>query len=112
MTKIRHAIFDLISGNSLVRGRDGRDHTLAAVEAAERLAAAGDEAAIALLASLDIELDDDYDVIDLLEQQVHDCPECRAAMARGERPTFEVAPSVIPRSIRRRMMALNRKQKN
>ncbi len=96
----------------MIRGRDGRDHTLDAVEAAERLAAAGDEFARALLETLDIAVESETDILDVLKQQMHDCPECRAAMARGEQPIIEYGPSVIPRAVRRRMQALARKHKN
>jgi hypothetical protein len=80
------------TGTTMAVGKDGRRHEMPAIAAAEQAAAAGDLEAAALLQSIDFGVDDDgaplsRDEIRALAEQVnHDCPECRAACARGEQP--------------------------
>jgi len=75
---MRNIVFDTDTNTSFVRGRDGTAYSLAEVAAAE--ATPEDPAARALLDNID------YSDATTMEQLLHDCPECRAAMARGEVP--------------------------
>jgi hypothetical protein len=80
------------TGSTRVVSRDGRRHSMDALAAAQRAAADGDAEAAALLQSVDFGVGDDGAVLDeagrdaLVEKIIHDCPECRAARARGEEP--------------------------
>lgn len=67
-----------------VIGHDNRQYSLAEVEQARERAARGDKEALALIASINAATPDKLDMMQIL----HDCPECRAAMARGEKPVF------------------------
>ncbi|MDB4956342.1 MAG: hypothetical protein JWO36_3911 [Myxococcales bacterium] len=86
---MRDIVFDTRTNKSFIRGRDGREHTFDAVSEAERRAADGDAQAIALLESLNVYPDPtSLDPREVMKQILHDCPECRAAMAAGEQPIF------------------------
>ncbi|HVV83132.1 MAG TPA: hypothetical protein VHE35_08625 [Kofleriaceae bacterium] len=80
---------DFQAGTTVAIARDGRRYTMLEIQAAERHARRGDEAAKALLASVDIGVDEDgrrlspEELRDVFRQTVHDCPECRAAHALG-----------------------------
>ncbi len=65
-----------------VIGHDNRTYSLAEVERARVRAAKGDKEALALIASINATRAPD------LMQILHDCPECRAAMERGEKPAI------------------------
>ena len=80
---MRHMVTDWRTGISYFETRDHKRYTVEEVAAAERRAEGGDAEAAALLDSLEIQTRDG--VVDL-QQLMHDCPECRAAMARGEQP--------------------------
>lgn len=69
-------------------GRDGNTYTTEEVDEARRLAALGDPAGQALVDNL---LTDPAEITDpkaFMRALLHDCPECRAAMERGEEPIF------------------------
>ena len=74
-------IVDDQTGNVVVQARDHRRYTLDELAEAEARAATGDQAALKLLETLD-QGPGGGDLATLL----HDCPECRAALARGEQP--------------------------
>lgn len=80
-----HVIIDRTTGEAIIQGATRR-YTTAEYEAARRDAARGDKDAIARLD--DIRAGGEIDAPHMLD----DCPECQAALARGERPTFGPAP--------------------
>jgi hypothetical protein len=90
---MRELIFDERTGRTFLKARDQQLYTLDEVEAAESAARAGDEAALALLESLD-RGGDGFDPMALL----HDCPECRAALARGALPRVFTGEEVLART--------------
>jgi hypothetical protein len=77
-----HLVTDTKTGTTFVQGRDGTRYTAAEYESARALAKKGDAAARALIANMEMPPGM------TAEQMIHDCPECRAAMARGEKPAF------------------------
>jgi hypothetical protein len=79
--KPRHVVMDRNTGEAWIQARDGTMYSPDELEAIERRAAAGDEAAGAIIESLDV-------TGITPAQMLHDCPECRAAMALGEVPTI------------------------
>jgi hypothetical protein len=80
---MRHIVTDRTTGISYIEARDHKRYTFEEVAAAERRAQAGDAGAAALLDSLEIPTPGGF--VDM-RQLLHDCPECRAAMERGEEP--------------------------
>ncbi|MGE3454489.1 MAG: hypothetical protein AB7O24_05210 [Kofleriaceae bacterium] len=77
----------MTTGQMLVVGRDGQTYTAEQVKRAEQRAKAGDREARALLDNIDRA--NEYAGLDpeeLARKMIHDCPECRAAMERGEQP--------------------------
>ncbi|HUS27430.1 MAG TPA: hypothetical protein VMZ53_02945 [Kofleriaceae bacterium] len=83
-----HLVMDKTTGETRVRGSDGAVHTTAEIDAARRRAERGDEAARAFLKTVELPKGT------TAAQLIHDCPECRAAMERGEKPTFLDPPQV------------------
>jgi hypothetical protein len=79
---MRHIVMDTDTGTSYLESRDHKRYTFEEVAAAEARAEAGDADAAALLESLDFPTTGGID----LRALMHDCPECRAALARGEQP--------------------------
>ncbi len=86
-----HVILDLQTGQLYTVGRDGTRYTAAEVTRAQFRAKRGDEAARAIIANID-RTDEfaDTDPVEVMKRFVHDCPECRAALARGEAAHFGV----------------------
>jgi hypothetical protein len=80
-------VMDIRTGEVKVQGRGGRLYTSDEVDRAMARAGSGDAAAQALLDDIDFENKNGIDVIDPMAM-LHDCPECREAMARGEKPTI------------------------
>jgi hypothetical protein len=80
-----HMVMDMVTGEIKVQGREGRCYLPEEVDRAMKRADSGDAAAAALLADVDFENKNGIDVIDPM-QLLHDCPECRAALERGEQP--------------------------
>jgi hypothetical protein len=78
-------VMDIVTGEVKVQGRSGQLYSAEEYERAIERAEAGDAAAKALLDDVDFENKNGIDVIDPMAM-LHDCPECRAAMARGEKP--------------------------
>jgi hypothetical protein len=74
-------VIDRRTGELWFQARGGQTYSPEQVREIEERARAGDAAAAAALESLDM-------TGQLLEEALHDCPECRAAMARGEVPTM------------------------
>ena len=70
---------DRNTGDMWIQARDGTMYSPDELEAIEARAAAGDATAIARMESLDA-------TGITPAQMLHDCPECRAAMALGEVP--------------------------
>ncbi|HUQ04901.1 MAG TPA: hypothetical protein VM261_20505 [Kofleriaceae bacterium] len=70
---------DRNTGEAWIQARDGTKYSLEEVEAIEARAKRGDAAAASILESLDV-------TGMTPGQYLHDCPECRAAMAFGEVP--------------------------
>ena len=77
-----HLVTDTKTGTTFVQGRDGTRYTAAEYENARALAKKGDPTARALVANMEMPRGM------TTEQMMHDCPECRAAMARGEKPSL------------------------
>ena len=83
---------DMLTGDILAIGKDGRRYTFEQIRRAETAASRGDPDAAALLLAVDHGLDADgnrmtpEEVRTRFEQLIHDCPECQAARARGEQP--------------------------
>jgi len=77
--KPRLIVTDRRTGETRLQARGGKTYSIDEVRELERRAAEGDEAAIAIIDSLDA-------TGVTAEQLLHDCPECRAALARGEQP--------------------------
>jgi hypothetical protein len=86
-------VTDISTGETKVQGREGRLYTPEEVERAMERAATGDAKAQALLDDIDFENKHGIDVIDPMAM-LHDCPECRAAMARGEKPVIIAGPEL------------------
>lgn len=77
--KPRSIVMDRNTGEVRVQARGGATYSIEEVEEIERRAKRGDAEAIAIVESLD--------ATGLTPaQMLHDCPECRAAMAFGEEP--------------------------
>ena len=86
-----HHVFDRTTGKSSIIGRDGTTYSLDEYEEARRRARAGDAAAQAMLDNVDhTQAWADTSPEEQLRQMLHDCPECRAALERGERPQIGV----------------------
>jgi hypothetical protein len=87
-----HLVTDTKTGKTFVQGRDGTRYSAAEYENARALAKQGDPAARALVANMEMPRGM------TAEQMIHDCPECRAAMARGEKPVIGMGPhaSALP----------------
>ncbi|MGE0871264.1 MAG: hypothetical protein AB7P03_22075 [Kofleriaceae bacterium] len=82
-----HVVQDRTTGEAMVAGRDGQLYTPAQVDQAKQRAEAGDQEARALLDNVDMSNDfEGLSPAELMRKMIHDCPECRAAMARGEQP--------------------------
>ena len=108
-----HAIQDMMTGEIKTIGKDGTAYSAADVLDATRRAERGDADAVAVIANLDRtgELTD-CDPEAWMRAQLHDCPECRAALARGEQPVFggldELLAQVASRPSFRRKVAAGR----
>ncbi len=88
----RQLVTDRNTGETRLQARGGRTYTIEEVEHLERRADLGDPEAIAVVESLDM-------TGLTTEEMLHDCPECRAALARGEKPTTWTAAET--RALRR-----------
>ena len=99
-----HTVIDTRTGEIKAIGKDGQQYSGDEIEAAQRAAALGDPEAQAALDNLERTDFADVDPEALMRQMLHDCPECRAAMARGEKPTI-VVPQRVESSIRRKVNA-------
>ncbi len=93
---------DLATGAVVAVGTDGRRYRLEEVEAADRAARRGDAAAAATLRAVDHGVDADgaalapHGIRQRFEQIIHDCPDCQAALARGEVPITWTASDGTP----------------
>lgn len=85
-----HMRTDMRTGEMVFIGKSGREVSGRDLAVIEARAKAGDAAAQAVTRDLDIGTDEHGRPLDrataeaLLAQQIHDCPECQAARARGE----------------------------
>jgi hypothetical protein len=77
--KPRHIVQDRHTGEVRVQARGGATYSADELAAIERRADAGDAEALAIIDSLDV-------TGMTAEDLLHDCPECRAALERGEQP--------------------------
>ncbi len=93
---MRNIVFDTDTNTSFILGRDGTKYTVEQVDAADRNP--GDPASRAVLENVE------YPATATIEDMIHDCPECRAAMARGERPRIEHGPPRFAKRPRWRSM--------
>ena len=75
-----HLVTDTRTGETRIQGRDGTRYTSTEYENARALARTGDLAARAIIANIDMPPGM------TAEQMMHDCPECRAGLERGEKP--------------------------
>jgi hypothetical protein len=89
---MKHIIFDSETGEIKLQGRDQQRYTHDEIERAERKAKRGDAGAQALLDNS--ELPDPVGGVVDWPSLLHDCPECRAAMARGEKPVVMTGSEV------------------
>ncbi|HEU0036520.1 MAG TPA: hypothetical protein VFQ53_38170 [Kofleriaceae bacterium] len=80
-----HTVIDTRTGEAKVRGRSGRMYSTAEYE---RALTQDDPESIATRADIDLGIMTDAAAHELLLQEMHDCPECRAAMERGEHPVI------------------------
>jgi hypothetical protein len=79
-----HTVFDFERLEMVVIGRDGRRYSADEYERFRRDAEAGDEAAKAEVANFDMTADfADRDPREVMQQLVHDCPQCQALRAMG-----------------------------
>lgn len=89
-----HTVFDTTTGETRVQGRDKRFYSMAEYEDARERARSGDAEALAFIDNLDHMAPGHgaqvYDPMQIL----HDCPECSAALARGEKPMIIVPPGM------------------
>ncbi len=106
-----HTVMDAKTGEVRVIGKDGRQYTTAELEAAQRMAAQGDKAALATLENLERSDFTGADPTALMMQMLHDCPECRAALARGEQPTLGFLPAPKKKSFAAANRWRSRKQR-
>ena len=85
-----HMRTDMRTGEMVFIGKSGREVRGRELAVIDARAKAGDVAAQAVRRDLDFGVDDEGLPISaaaaqaLLAQQIHDCPECQAARARGE----------------------------
>lgn len=85
-----HMRTDMRTGEMVFIGKSGREVSSRDLAVIEARAKAGDAAAQAVTRDLDIGTDAHGQPLDraaaeaLVAQQIHDCPECQAARARGE----------------------------
>lgn len=86
-----HVVTDTLTGTTFVQGRDGTRYTAVEYENARALAKTGDPAARAIVANMEMPAGM------TMEQMLHDCPECRAALERGETPDFVASPADLAR---------------
>jgi hypothetical protein len=93
-----HIVHDIPSGHSMVRGANGLLYTPKAIGELQLRAGRGDPEARAQLA--EIELPRDVDPRVELMQMLRDCPDCRAALERGEQPIIATPADLAP--VRRR----------
>lgn len=86
-----HMRTDMRTGEMVFIGKSGREVSGRELAVIDARAKAGDVAAQAVTRDLDFGIDDEGLPVSaaaaqaLLAQQIHDCPECQAAGARGER---------------------------
>jgi hypothetical protein len=85
-----HIAIDIHTGRTTARGRSGRWYTQAEIDRAHaaRKRPHADPEAVAFADDLDRTDMTDADMEQMLRDELHDCPECRAAMAAGEIPRF------------------------
>lgn len=87
-----HMRTDIRTGEMVFIGKSGREVSGRDLAAIDARAKAGDVQAMAVRRDLDFGVDDEGLPISaaatraLVAQQIHDCPECQAARARGEVP--------------------------
>ncbi len=91
-----HTVIDTRTGDIKTIGKDGREYSPDEIDAAQRLAELGDPDAQATLANIERSDYTDVDPMALMRQMLHDCPECRAAMAAGEVPVWGI-PEPAPK---------------
>ena len=95
-----HMRTDMRTGEMVFIGKSGREISGRDLAVIDARAKAGDVEAMAVRRDLDFGVDDEGLPISaaaaqaLVAQQIHDCPECRAAAARGEVP-FTVGPDEL-----------------
>lgn len=87
-----HMVFDITTGQAKARGRSGRWYTQHEIDLANRR---GDPEGEVFRADLDRTDMNDADMRQMLLDEMHDCPDCRAALARGETPTFATGAELM-----------------
>jgi hypothetical protein len=102
---MKHMLTDLNTGEILICGRDGTRYSTAEVDDAEKRARRGDKDAIAIVDN--VTYSEPADPQAWQEQILHDCPQCRAAMARGEKPTFGTGADLDKMLRRARILGKN-----
>ena len=99
-------MFDSNTGEIKFQGRDKQLYTHDEIERAQRDAERGDVEAQALLDN--ITLPDPVGSVVDWQSLLHDCPECRAAMAMGEKPVV-MTNSEVAEAARRRSRVFGRR---
>lgn len=82
---------DLETGAVFAIDKNGARRSMAELDDAEARAARGDADALATLMAVDFGVDAEGRRLDdhqIMEAIMHDCPDCRAARARGEEPVL------------------------
>jgi hypothetical protein len=87
-----HMVLDMVTGQSKARGRSGRWYTQDQINQAYDPA---DPEGVIFKADLDRSDLNDADLRQLMLDEMHDCPECRAARAAGEVPTFGTGDELL-----------------
>lgn len=94
-----HAVIDIQTGQTMIRGRSGRMYGSDEYERARR---GKDPESLAMRADMDRSDMTDVDLRQAMLDELHDCPECRAAMAAGVQPHFGTAADLAAMQPRRK----------
>jgi hypothetical protein len=105
MTKSQPKLIDPQSTSSAAREPAGRTFLITG-----SLASATDGRGVSPPTAVAFDEDVEVDAAALLAQVMHDCPDCRAALARGEQPIIQIGLPRQSRAVRRRMKALTRER--
>ena len=91
-----HMTIEHTTGRTKARGKSGRWYDQREIDRAYAARRGADDPEGAAIAD-DIDRSDwsDADMVQALQDEMHDCPECKAARAMGEQPTFRRLADVV-----------------